>query len=87
MWPRMSELVDDAVSVPVEDAADAVRLLAERIHVIAEGAGALAAAAALAGPAGDGNVVCIVSGGNIDFSKQSEILAAPAGGGPPGGEG
>ena len=79
MWPRVSEMVDGAFAVPIADAAAALRLLAERVHVIAEGAGALAPAAALAGRAGTGKVVCVVSGGNIDFSKLSEILAAPAG--------
>jgi threonine dehydratase len=51
-----------------------VRLLAERVRVIAEGAGALAPAAALAGRAGSGKIVCIVSGGNIDFSRLAAIL-------------
>ena len=85
MWSRVSALVDGAFTVPIEDAAAAVRLLAERVHVIAEGAGALAPAAALAGRAGRGKIVCIVSGGNIDFSTLSEILAAPAGAAAPGG--
>jgi threonine dehydratase len=74
MWPRVSNLVDGAFPVPIDDAAAAVRLLAERLHVIAEGAGALAPAAALAGHAGGGKVVCIVSGGNIDFSRLAAIL-------------
>ena len=52
----------------------AVRLLAERTRVVAEGAGALALAAALAGRAGDGRVVCVVSGGNIDLSTLVPIL-------------
>jgi threonine dehydratase len=42
--------------------------------VIAEGAGALATAAALAGRAGSGNVVCVVSGGNINLNTLAEIL-------------
>jgi threonine dehydratase len=74
MWPRVQPLVDDAFSVPIADAAAAVRTLAERAHVIAEGAGALATAAALAGRAGSGKVVCIVSGGNIDLAKLAGIL-------------
>ena len=74
MWPRVLPLVDDAFSVPIADAAAAVRTLAERAHVIAEGAGALATAAALAGRAGSGKVVCIVSGGNIDLAKLAGIL-------------
>jgi threonine dehydratase len=74
MWPRVQPLVDGAFSVPIPDAAAAVRTLAGRAHVIAEGAGALALAAALAGRAGTGRVVCIVSGGNINPGKLSEIL-------------
>jgi len=74
MWPRVREVVDGAFSVPIADAAAAVRLLAGRAHVVAEGAGALACAAALAGRAGAGKVVCIVSGGNIDPAKLAEIL-------------
>jgi threonine dehydratase len=74
MWPLVSGLVDRAVAISVDDVAATVRLLAERVRVIAEGAGALAPAAALAGRAGGGKVVCIVSGGNINLSKVAEIL-------------
>ena len=73
MWPRLRELADDAVSVSLEEVAAAVRLLAERARVIAEGAGALALAAALREPGG--RHVCIVSGGNIDAARLTEILA------------
>jgi threonine dehydratase len=52
-----------------------VRLLAQRARVVAEGAGALALAAALAGHGGEGTVVCIVSGGNIDDEKLAAILS------------
>ena len=79
MWPLVAPLVDGALSVPVADVAAAVRLLAERARVIAEGAGALALAAALAGRAGTGKVVCVVSGGNINLSKLAEILAGAPG--------
>jgi threonine dehydratase len=51
-----------------------VRLMAERARVIAEGAGALALAAALSGQAGSGTVVCVVSGGNINLDKLAAIL-------------
>jgi threonine dehydratase len=74
MWPLVAPLVDDAVAIPVGEAAAAVRTLAERARVIAEGAGALAPAAALSGRAGTGKVVCVVSGGNINLSKLAEIL-------------
>jgi threonine dehydratase len=86
MWPRLQPLVDGAFAVPIADAADAVRTLAERIRVIAEGAGALAPAAALAGGAGTGKVVCIVSGGNINLAKLAEILTAPGDGERPPGD-
>jgi threonine dehydratase len=79
MWPRVSSLIDDALAVPIPDAAAAVRTLAGRAHVIAEGAGALSTAAALAGFAGGGKVVCVVSGGNINPNKLAEILQGGAG--------
>ncbi len=75
MWPRVAPLVDEAFAVPIPDAAAAVRTIAERVRVIAEGAGALACAAALAGRAGSGKVVCIVSGGNIDLGRLASILS------------
>jgi threonine dehydratase len=79
MWPLVQPLVDTAVAVPVSEAAAAVRTLAERVRVIAEGAGALAPAAALSGRAGTGKVVCVVSGGNINLGKLAEILTGAAG--------
>ena len=66
--------MDGALTASLDETAAAVRLLAERVRVIAEGAGALAVAAALAGRAGSGRVVCIVSGGNIDSSRLAAIL-------------
>jgi threonine dehydratase len=75
MWPLVAPLVDAAWEIAVDEVAAAVRLLAERGRVIAEGAGALAVAAAVSGRAGSGKVVCIVSGGNINLTKLAEILA------------
>ena len=75
MWPRAKEALDGAFAVSLDETAAAVRLLADRARVVAEGAGALAPAAALAGHGGDGTVVCIVSGGNIDAAKLAAILA------------
>ena len=72
MWVRARGLVDEAVAVPLDDVADAVRLLASRAHVVAEGAGALALAAA---QGREGRTVCIVSGGNIDAAVLARILA------------
>ena len=74
MWPRAREALDGAFAVSLDETAAAVRLLAERARVVAEGAGALALAAALAGRGGDGTLVCIVSGGNIDAAKLAAIL-------------
>jgi len=79
MWPLVAPLVDRALAIPVGEAAAAVRTLADRARVIAEGAGALAPAAALAGRAGTGKVVCVISGGNINLTKLSEILNGAAG--------
>jgi threonine dehydratase len=75
MWERARRLVAGAVAVPLDETAAAVRLLATRAHVVSEGAGALPLAAALAGHGGDGRVVCIVSGGNIDPDRLAAILA------------
>ncbi|MGI8711650.1 MAG: threonine ammonia-lyase [Solirubrobacteraceae bacterium] len=87
MWPLLAPLVDGALAVPLADARAGVRTLAERVRVIAEGAGALATAAALAGQAGTGKVVCIVSGGNIDLATLADILSPrDPGGRPDGGE-
>jgi threonine dehydratase len=75
MWERAQELVDEAVSVSLDEAADAVRLLASRAHVVAEGAGALALAGALKR---DDRCVCVVSGGNIDGAVLAGILGSAA---------
>ena len=74
MWDRARGLVDAAVGVPLDEVAAAVRLLASRARVVAEGAGALPVAAALRGEAGEGRIVCIVSGGNIDPAVLGRIL-------------
>jgi len=74
MWERARPLLAGALAVSLDETAGAVRLLAERARVIAEGAGALAVAAAVSGRAGDGRIVCIVSGGNIDAGRLAAIL-------------
>ena len=74
MWERARPLLAGAYTVTLDETAAAVRLLAERMHVIAEGAGALAVAAALSGKAPGRKVVCIVSGGNIDAARLVTIL-------------
>lgn len=74
MLERAQGLIDGSLVAKVEEVAAALRLLAERNRIIAEGAGACPVACALAGKAGKGKVVCIVSGGNIDFGKLCAIL-------------
>ncbi len=75
MWPLASRLLAGSLVMSVAQIAAAVRLLAERNRVIAEGAGASSVAAAIAGKAGKGKVVAVVSGGNIDPAKLGMILA------------
>jgi threonine dehydratase len=76
MWQRMQPIVDRAITVTLDETREAMRLIAEKTRTIAEGAGALSLAAALTGQAGDGPIVCIVSGGNIDLKKFCELVTA-----------
>jgi threonine dehydratase len=75
MWQRMLPVTDGAITVTLDQTRDAMRLIAEKSRTIAEGAGGLALAAALTGEAGDGPIVCVVSGGNIDLDKFAELVA------------
>ena len=75
MWQRMRPVTDGTITVTLDQTRDAMRLIAEKSRTIAEGAGALALAAALTGQAGEGPIVCVVSGGNIDLAKFSELVA------------
>jgi threonine dehydratase len=74
MWPIASKLLDGSIVMTLAEVAEAVRILAERNRVIAEGAGATPVAAALSGRAAGTRVVCVVSGGNIDFEKLVRIF-------------
>ena len=76
MWERMRPVTDGTITVTLDQTRDAMRLIAEKSRTVAEGAGALALAAALTGEAGEGPIVCVVSGGNIDLSKFSELVAS-----------
>lgn len=75
MWERMKPVVDGCIVVSLEETRNAMRLMAERMRIISEGAGALSLAAALTGKAGQGPIVAIVSGGNIDLKKFAELIA------------
>lgn len=74
MWPLAQSLLAGTVVVSVAQVAEAVRLLAERARVVAEGAGAAPLAAVLTGAFAGQRVVCVVSGGNIDGYRLAEIL-------------
>jgi threonine dehydratase len=74
MWERMKPVVDGYIIVTLDQTKQAMRLMAEKVRIISEGAGALPLAAALTGKAGKGPIVAIVSGGNIDLTKFCELL-------------
>jgi threonine dehydratase len=79
MWPLMQEFVDESIVVSLDDTASAMKMAAERCHVIAEGAGACAVAAALSATVRDRGykkVVAVVSGGNIDLSRFAALVGA-----------
>jgi threonine dehydratase len=77
MWPIVSDLVSGALVATLAETRAAIRLLVERTRVVAEGAGAVPVAAALAGRAGGdaGTIVCVVSGGNIDTKTLIDVLS------------
>ena len=74
MFERMKRVIDGNIVVTLDDTRKAMRLMAEKARVIAEGAGALPLAAALTGKAGRGPIVAIVSGGIIDLQKFPELV-------------
>jgi threonine dehydratase len=78
MWPLLKTLVDGSIVMSLDEIAAAMRKTADRVHVVAEGAGGTAIAAALSGRAGTGKIVAVVSGGNIDLSRFSELVSAHA---------
>jgi threonine dehydratase len=92
MWPLASTLLDGSLVMSIEEICDAIRLLAARAHVIAEGAGGSAVAGALelacreAAAENEGlpaarRIVAVVSGGNIDTHVLRAILAGDNPGG------
>jgi len=78
MWERIKPVVDGSIVVSLQETREAMRLMAEKARIVAEGAGSLSLAAALTGKAGHGPIVAIVSGGNIDLPKFCELIARPA---------
>ena len=75
MWPLVRVLLTGALVAELDEVKRAVRLLIERARIVAEGAGAVPVAAALAGRGGSGRVVCVVSGGNIDLKTLIELMS------------
>jgi threonine dehydratase len=75
MWQRMQAVVDGTITVTLDETRQAMRLMAEKARVIAEGAGALALAAAMKDETLEGPIVCVVSGGNIDLDTFAELVA------------
>ncbi|MEA2342979.1 MAG: threonine dehydratase, partial [Thermoanaerobaculia bacterium] len=73
MWERMQGIVDGSIVVTLDETKRAMRMVAEKVRVIAEGAGALSVAAALRGKA-EGPIVAVISGGNIDLKKFAELV-------------
>jgi threonine dehydratase len=78
MWERMQPVVDGCIVVSLDETRRAMRLMAEKMRIIAEGAGALPVAAALTGKAGQGPIVAIISGGNVDMAKFFELISSLA---------
>jgi threonine dehydratase len=76
MFPLLQSIVSGSIVMTLDDIAAAMRRAADRVHIVAEGAGGCAIAAALSGKAGTGKVVAVVSGGNIDLPRFAEIVGA-----------
>lgn len=74
MWPLVQSLLTGAVAAELSDVAHAIKLMFVRNRIVAEGAGAVALAAALSGKAGSGKIVCVVTGGNLNSVDMVDIL-------------
>jgi threonine dehydratase len=74
MWPLLRAMIDEDLSVPLAQVAQTIKLLAENNRIVAEGAGALSVAAALASRYSQSNVCAVISGGNIDSNVLAAIL-------------
>ena len=75
MFERAQNLIDGTLVADLPDVVNALRLMVQHNHIVAEGAGATPVACALSGSAGPGKIVCVVSGGNIDLTKLQRILS------------
>jgi threonine dehydratase len=79
MWEIAHHLLAGSIVVTLEEVRRAMKIVAERNHIICEGAGACAVAAGLSGKCGSGKIVCVVSGGNIDLSVFTQLMNEPNG--------
>ena len=75
VWPLARELIDTTAVVSLKAVCDAIRIVLDTNGVVAEGAGAVPVAAALAGQGGKGKLVCVVSGGNLGDQALASIKA------------
>ncbi|MBN9217361.1 MAG: pyridoxal-phosphate dependent enzyme [Mesorhizobium sp.] len=75
LWPVANQLIDGAITVSLDQVTEAMRLLFSKAKIVAEGAGAASLAAALSSEQATGNVVCVISGGNIDAGAYAQVLA------------
>lgn len=74
MWPLVSSLIDDVITVSLAEVAAAIKTMVEHNRIVAEGAGAVSVAAALSGRYAETKVCAVVSGGNLDSSMLATIL-------------
>jgi threonine dehydratase len=75
MWDIAHHLLAGSIVVTLDEVREAMKIVALRNHVIAEGAAGCAVAAGLSGKCGSGKVVCVVSGGNIDLSVFTKLVS------------
>jgi threonine dehydratase len=75
MWDIAHHLLAGSIVCTLEQVRSAMKIVAERNHIVSEGAGACAVAAGLSGKCGSGKVVCVVSGGNIDLSVFTKLMS------------
>lgn len=75
-YQLVDEYVDEMITVTEDEIATAILTLMEKQKLVAEGAGAVSVAAAMFGkiPLKGKNVVCVVSGGNIDVNILNRVI-------------
>ena len=74
MFERSQKLINGSLVADLDSTAEALCLMVQHNHIVAEGAGAVPVACALSGQAGSGKIVCVISGGNIHAAKLGSVL-------------